>query len=526
MSSSTGRRRAGLLIPLFSCPSTASWGIGDIGDVEPLTAWLAGAGQRILQLLPLNEMAPGQKSPYSAISAMAIDPIVISVPRVPEFAALGGEAGLGSAERQTLDAVRRSPRIEHHEVRALKQRALRAAFERFLEREWRGGSERGLDFQSYVCEQAWWLEDYSLFRALHARERERPWMEWPEALQRRDPPAIDRARRELADEVLFEQYLQWLAGSQWQRARRHAHGVALFGDLPFMVDSDSADVWVRQHQFRLDMSVGAPPDAFSATGQDWGMPVYQWNALAAEDYRWLRERARRSADLFDGYRVDHLVGFYRTYGRVKDAGAGFFTPADEPAQRALGETVLDLFRGAGAEIIAEDLGTVPDFVRASLARLGVPGYRVFRWERYWHAAGRPFRDPSAYPPVSVAASGTHDTEPLAMWWDAAPESDRRLVSELEAVRRLTGGADLARRPFDATVRDVLLEILFASASDLLLLPVQDAFGWRDRVNEPATVSDLNWTYRLPWAVDTLDDIPEARERKAQLRAWSERYDRI
>ncbi len=526
MSSSTGRRRAGLLIPLFSCPSTASWGIGDIGDVEPLTAWLAGAGQRILQLLPLNEMAPGQQSPYSAISAMAIDPIFISVPRVPEFAALGGEGGLEPADRQALDAVRRSPRIEHHDVRALKQRALRAAFERFLEREWRGGSARGLDFQSYVSEQAWWLEDYSLFRALHARERERPWMEWPEALQRRDPPAIDRARRELADEVLFEQYLQWLAGSQWQRARQHAHGVALFGDLPFMVDSDSADVWVRQHQFRLDMSVGAPPDAFSATGQDWGMPVYQWSALAAEDYRWLRERARRSADLFDGYRVDHLVGFYRTYGRIKKGGDGFFTPADEPAQRALGETVLDLFRGAGAEIIAEDLGTVPDFVRASLARVGVPGYRVFRWERHWHAAGRPFRDPSTYPPVSVAASGTHDTEPVAIWWDAAPESERRLVSELEAVRRLTGGADLAHRPFDATVRDVLLEILFASGSDLLLLPVQDAFGWRDRVNEPATVSDLNWTYRLPWPVDRMDEIPEARERQEQLRAWSSRYGRI
>ena len=106
------------------------------------------------------------------------------------------------------------------------------------------------------------------------------------------------------------------------------------------------------------------------------MPVYNWSALSAEDYRWLRERARRSADLFDGYRIDHLVGFYRTYGRARDGGEGFFTPSEEPAQRALGETVLDLFRGAGAEVIAEDLGTVPDFVRASLARLAIPGFRV------------------------------------------------------------------------------------------------------------------------------------------------------
>ena len=525
MSSSTGRRRAGLLIPLFSCSSSASWGIGDIGDIEPLTAWMAGAGQRILQLLPLNEMAPGQQSPYSAISAMAIDPVYISVPLVAEFAALGGEGALAPEDREALAAVRRSPRVAFQEVRRLKQRALRASFERFLESEWRSGSARDRALQAYVNEQAWWLEDYGLFRALHAREGERPWMEWPEALQRREPPAIDRARRELADEVLFQQYLQWLAGTQWQQARAHAHGVALFGDLPFMVDADSADVWVRQHQFRFDMSVGAPPDAFSASGQDWGMPVYQWSALAAEDYRWLRERARRSADLFDGYRVDHLVGFYRTYGRMKDGGDGCFTPADESAQRTLGETVLSLFRAAGAEIIAEDLGTVPDFVRASLARLGIPGFRVFRWERYWHDEGRPFRDPADYPLLSVAASGTHDTEPVAVWWEQATEGERSQVGHLPSAQRVTAGADLTHQPFNPTVRDALLEILFASASELLLLPVQDAFGWRDRINEPATVSDENWTYRLPWLVDTLDTVAEALERKDQLRAWSQRYGR-
>jgi 4-alpha-glucanotransferase len=525
MISSTGQRRAGLLIPLFSCPSTASWGIGDIGDIEPLTAWLAGAGQRILQLLPLNEMAPGQQSPYSAISALAIDPIFISVPRVPEFQALGGEAALTSDDQATLATVRRAPHIQHHAVRWLKLRALRASFERFLEREWRGGGERDRALRQYLNEQAWWIEDYGLFRALHAHEHERPWAEWPTALQRREPTAIDRARRELGDEVLFHQYLQWLAGSQWQEARQHSHGVALFGDLPFMVDSDSADVWVRQHQFRLDMTVGAPPDAFSATGQDWGMPVYNWDALAAEDYRWLRERARRSADLFDGYRVDHLVGFYRTYGRSKNGGAGFFSPPDEPSQRALGETVLDLFRAAGAEIIAEDLGTVPDFVRASLARLGIPGYRVFRWERHWRIDGQPFRDLSEYPTVSVAATGTHDTATMAAWWDSTTEDERSKVASLPAIQRLSAGADFSHRPFDSTVRDVLLEALFASPSELVLLPVQDAFGWRDRINEPAVISDENWTFKLPWLVDRLDQVPEARERQEQLRAWSERHGR-
>jgi 4-alpha-glucanotransferase len=526
MSALTGRRRAGLLIPLFSCASTTSWGIGDIGDVAPVTAWLAAAGQRVLQLLPLNEMAPGQQSPYSAISAMAIDPLFIRLPDVHEFVALGGEAALSPDDRDALSRVRRAPRIDHRTVRRMKYAALRASFERFLDAEWRRDSERARALRHYASEQAWWIEDYSLFRALHAREQERPWTEWAPELQRREPAAIDRARRELADEVIFNHYLQWLAGTQWQQARQHTSGVELFGDLPFMVDGDSADVWARQHQFRLDVSVGAPPDAFSATGQDWGMPLYQWDVMALEDYRWLRERARRSADLFHGYRVDHLVGFYRTYGKMKEGGAGFFTPADEAAQLALGERLLGIFRGAGAEIIAEDLGTVPDFVRASLARLGVPGYRVFRWERRWHTEGQPFRDPAEYPAVSVATSGTHDTEPLTIWWDNAPAAERRAVGELPTVRALAGSlGDLADAPFSPTLRDVLLETLFASGSDLLLLPVQDVYGWRDRVNEPATVTEENWTYRLPWPVDELDQIPEARERQQRLRAWSETYNR-
>jgi 4-alpha-glucanotransferase len=421
--------------------------------------------------------------------------------------------------------VRRAPTIQHQQVRRLKQTALRAAYERFTEVEWCRDTARARALKSFLSEQAWWIEDYAIFRALHAREGERPWSAWPEALQHREPAAIDRARRELSREVLFHQYLQWLAATQWAEARRGAPDVELFGDLPFMVDGDSADVWARQQQFQLDASVGVPPDAFSADGQDWGMPVYRWDAVALEDFRWLRERARRSADLFDGYRVDHLVGFYRTYGRPRGGGRPFFTPATEPEQLALGESILAIFREAGAEIIAEDLGTVPDFVRASLARLGVPGFRVFRWERHWHTPGQPFREPSEYPAVSVAASGTHDTEPMAVWWDHLPAAERHMIGELPTVRRIADGRDIADRPYDAEVRDVLLESLFASGSNLLLIPVQDVFGWRDRINEPALVSDVNWAFRLPWPCDRLDTEPEARERQATLRTWAERYGR-
>ena len=525
------RRRSGLLIPLFSCPSSTSWGIGEIGDLAAVTAWLAAAGQSVLQLLPLNEMAPGQQSPYSAMSALAIDPIFIRLSHVLEFAGLGGEdAVLGAGDRQRLAAVRAAPRVEYAEVRRLKQMAFRAAFDRFHEIEWVADTHRARALRDFVAAEAWWIDDYALFRALHDREGGRPWTEWPEPLKARDPGALDRARGELAREMIFHQYLQWLADSQWRGARRiaRANGVELFGDLPFMVDGDSADVWADQASFRLDVSVGVPPDAFSATGQDWGMPLYQWDAIAEGGFTWLQSRARRSAMLFDGYRVDHLVGFYRTYGRPREvgpAGPGFFSPAEEAHQVALGERVLTLMREPGAEIIAEDLGIVPDFVHASLARLGVPGFRVFRWERLWHEPGQPFRDPVTYPALSVATTGTHDTEPLALWWEHAPPEERAQVAALPTAGGVLARPELFDGAFTPIVRDALLEALFASGSDLLLFPVPDVFGWRDRINTPATVDDRNWSFRLPWPIDQLEDVPEARERRARLREWTTRHQR-
>lgn len=528
MSAPAVPRRAGLLIPLFSCPSTASWGIGDIGDLVPVAAWLASAGQRVLQLLPLNEMASGQQSPYSAITAMALDPIYISVPNVPDFEALGGEAALDASDLGRLADVRASARIEYGAVRQLKQRALSWAFDRFRDVEWRHDSPRAQALRAFAARESWWLDDYALYRALRTREHDRGWTDWPADVRDRNPDALSRARAELADEILRSQYLQWIASTQWRAAREAANGmgVSLFGDLPFMVDGDSADVWANQSQFLLDASVGVPPDAFSATGQDWGMPVYRWDAIAAADFQWLRARARRSAQLFDGYRVDHLVGFYRTYGRPRAGGAPFFIPADERSQTAQGEQVLRIFREPGTEVIAEDLGTVPDFVRASLARLDVPGFKVARWEREWDREGHPFRDPADYPARSVAISGTHDTEPMMVWWTQASRDERTLVAQLPTVARIAAGSDIVDAPFNPRVRDTLLASLFAAGSELLLMPVQDVFGWADRINEPATVNDRNWSVRLPWPVDRFDDEPEARERRDQLRAWSRDSRRI
>jgi 4-alpha-glucanotransferase len=518
-------RHAGLLIPLFSLPSSDSWGIGEILDVPIVGRWLRAAGQSLLQILPINEMAPGQTSPYSAITAMAIDPIFISMRGVEDFAALGGERALDAGARDTLNAVRASARVEHNRIRAVKNAALRLAFDRFYRDEFRRRSARASAFAAWAAGQAWWLEDYVVFRALHQAHGERAWMTWPEDIRTRQADAIDRARRELEREIVFHQYLQWQADMQWHAAREQAP-ISLFGDLPFMVDADSADVWASQEVFDLQASVGVPPDPFSETGQNWGLPVYRWDVMAARGDTWLHQRARRSAALYDGYRIDHLVGFYRTYAIPNDGSKPRFRPPDEPTQLAQGERVLDVFREDGSRIIAEDLGTVPEFVRVSLARLGIPGYKVLRWEREWDEPDQPFRDPMAYPPVSVATSGTHDTEPIAVWWDTAPEEEREKVGEIPLLRTLVDRCDLATAAFTPALRDALLEVLFASGSELLILPIQDLFGWRDRINVPATVSDENWSYRLPWPVDTLDHQPEAQERAARLREWAARHARL
>lgn len=256
------------------------------------------------------------------------------------------------------------------------------------------------------------------------------------------------------------------------------------------------------------------------------MPAYDWDAIRAGGFSWLRDRARRHAALFDGYRVDHLVGFYRTYSRPRDGqGEPSFSPLDEDEQLELGERVLTIFREPGAEIVAEDLGTVPDFVRASLVRLGVPGFRVFRWEREWNVPGQPFRDPAGYPAVSVATTGTHDTEPLVVWWEAADAEERAAIAAIPSVQRIAGDADLVSLPFVPVVRDVLIETLVASGSEIVLFPFQDLFGWRDRINEPATVDDSNWSWKLPWPIDRLDDQPEAVERQRTLKGWAGEYGR-
>lgn len=505
-------RRAGICVPLFSLRSSRSWGIGEIGDIPAAVEWLRFAHQSVLQILPMNELAPGESSPYSALSAMAIDPRYITIPDVNEA------TDLESLWAGEIEAVRQAPRIAYQQVNDLKHRALKACFDRFSTIEWLPRTPRADSLRRYIVDEGWWLHDYSLYRALRAHAGERAWTDWDPALRDREPSALAAARGQLSREILFYQYVQWIAAEQWQATRRSTRTVEILGDFPFMVTLDSADVWSRPHEFLLDASVGTPPDAFSDTGQEWGLPPYNWDEVRKSNFEWLRMRTRRLADLYDGFRVDHLVGFYRTYVRPLDGSPAYFSPMSENEQRALGEDVMAVVMNSGADVSVEDLGTVPDFVRASVARLGLAGYRVLRWEP---------GDPAAYPPISIAMTGTHDTDPLAVWWESLTPEERRLIADMPSMIRAhpQGAEGLGSPGLDASIRDAILTAMYRAGSNLVLLPIQDVFGWRDRINHPATVGDWNWTYVLPWPVDRMDEQAEAADAAERLRELSDRAGR-
>lgn len=490
------RRTAGISLPLSSIRSSASWGVGEIPDLVRFAAWMEGAGLRELSLLPLSECALGQESPYSALSAFAIDPLYVSLDAVEDF---DGLDTFGAEDREALEMAREAPHIAHGTVRRLKTRALRAAHRRFEELPPDAGRRRELE--AFREAHADWLDAYAVFRAIKARMHEDWWPSWPEPLRMRAPEALAAARETLADDVSFFVYVQWQAHTQLERARAaaHAHGVRLIGDLPFVVAIDSADAWSKQEEFSIEETLGAPPDPYADEGQDWGLPSYRWDEVRASGFAWMRQRARAASRQFEGARVDHVVGLYRSYVLPRDGRPPHFEPAEEDAQRALGEDILRALREEGLGLIAEDLGTVPPFVRASLAELGVPGFRVLRWEK----DGPTYRDPAHWPALSVATTGTHDTEPLASWWDGISEEERWAVRSIPS---FPGGFEGAP-PFSEAVHGALLELLYASGSHALLLPVQDLFGLRDRINVPGTVGAENWAFRLPWEVEAMRADP-------------------
>lgn len=505
MAATTGRL-SGILLPLFSVRSRTDFGVGDFGGVKGLFQWMSSARQRLLMLLPLLPTAPGDSSPYSCRSAFGINPLFIDLSQVPEFIEAGGEAALGEADRARLEEARRAPRIRYDLVFPLKFNALRAAFDRF---EGSATEERKAAFDAFRKSEGNWLDGYALYAALSDENQQRPWWEWPEGLRDRHEDAVGEARGRLAREIAFHAWLQWIADVQWKRMRdqaREAH-VLLCGDEPFIIGQDSADCWLNPKLLRRDARLGVPPDDFSATGQDWGLPYFDFAAMEQDGYGWLKARAENAASYYDLRRVDHAVGYFREWIRDEQTPTGRFVPDNEKAWRHYGETHFRLL-SEGAGIVAEDLGVIPPFVREILARLGLPGYRVMRWER----DGLRYRDPRQFPKVSLATTGTHDTEPVAEWWETASQDEREAMA-----RAYPAFEHVAPTPkFTPEIHRATLAATLQSSSDLCVLPWQDVLGTRDRINLPGSMSDANWAYRMAQNTEELPGDAHACAAAAQL----------
>jgi 4-alpha-glucanotransferase len=472
-----GYRASGVLLHVTSLPSP--YGIGDLGPAA--FAWvdrLHDAGQRWWQALPLGPTGYGD-SPYQSLSSFAGNELLISPDGLIEDALL-----------QAADCARDafSPSVvEYEKVVPFKVRLLETAWSRFS-----AGARPDLRpaYEQFCQAHALWLDDYALFRALKARYNGACYLDWPVELVRRTPAALARARHEVANEIELVRFAQFLLSRQAQCLEQHAHdrGVRLIGDLPFFISPDSSDVWASPDLFVLDKDhrptvvAGVPPDYFSADGQLWGNPVYDWDALRPSGYRWCLERLRALLAQVNVIRLDHFRAFT----------AAWHVPAEASTARA-GQWV----RGPGAEFfraiekglgalpfIAEDLGLITPDVTALRDQFRLPGMRVLQFA-FDGKADNPYL-PHNYVPNTVVYTGTHDNATTRGWYEALSDEQQRNVWRY--LGRSRGAA--------AEVTPALMHMAWASVAALAIVPLQDLLnlGNEARMNVPGR-AEGNWRWR-------------------------------
>jgi len=494
-----GYRASGLLLHLTSLPSR--YGIGDMGP--PALKWidrLAAAGQSWWQMLPLGPTG-FDSSPYDPSSSFALNPLLIS----PDWLVEDGLAGASDCE-----AVFPQGSVNYEAVIPYKQRLLETAWARLKDR---GRPDLRAEYERFRQEHAHWLEDYALFRALKVKFHEAFYLEWPDELVRREAGALERARRELNDEIGQVCFAQFLAFRQGKRLKDYAHlqGVWLIGDVPFYVSPDSSDVWANPELFLLDehrrrrFVGGVPPDYFSAQGQLWGNPVYNWEALRQTGYDWCISRLRSLLVQVDANRLDHFRGFVAAWhvpagaptaqnGKwVAGPGAAFF----QSMQKELG----------ALPFIAEDLGMITPDVYALRDQFHLPGMRVLQFAFDGHS-DNPYL-PHNYVSNTVVYTGTHDNPTTRAWYEDLPEDQRRnLWTYLQRASGTTADAAPA-----------LMDLAWSSKAALAIAPFQDLLnlGKEARMNVPGR-PDGNWRWRM--TEDMLSD--SAFERLRDLTKKSNR----
>jgi len=492
-------RSSGVLLHLSSLPN--KYGVGTLGkDAYEFVDFLAASRQRLWQILPIGPTGYGN-SPYQSYSVFAGNLLFISLERLVEEGLLGEEHLLEFPELS-------NKKVEYDAVTAEKTLMLRQAYETFESNfhDWKD------EYSAFLAEHSWWLNDYALFRALKEKQEELCWNEWTDGLKKRDPDELDLARITCYAEINFHKFVQFIFFRQWFQLKNYANskGVLIFGDLPLYVSLDSSDVWGNQDIFMLDKEGqmthvgGVPPDYFSATGQYWGCPVFDWARLAELDYQWWVARIHFNLRMFDLVRIDHFRGlesFWSIPASEKTAINGAWWPAK-------GYELLSLVKkqlGGYLPVVAEDLGIITPQVEALRDAFDLPGMKVLQFAFAADAADSYL--PHNYKTNFAVYTGTHDNNTTLGWLQNATNKE---LYNLKRYFNSHLAEELPKR---------LIEIAWASVAKIAIVPMQDLLELDEehRMNTPGTAKD-NWEWRMEWPMlekshkDFLIDLTEKYNR--------------
>ena len=497
-------RLNGILLPLAAMKTARDWGVGDFASLREWVAFFAKQGAKIVQILPLQETAPGENCPYSALSAFATDPVYADISDVYDVQNSPEAQAYVSSLTDKIREWNAAPRAPFFAVKQAKLKALWLGYKHFLQTEAAVRSARFLAFEAYQASQSGWLKGYVLFRALKEFYKWQTWTAWPEDLKNFVPSAVHAFHTQYREYVDFFAYVQWVLDLQLRRTKTFAQeqGVLIFGDIPFGTNLDSAEVWSERENYRLGYEIGAPADQFSKGGQRWGLPAYDWPYQHTHNLDLWRRKIRRVTELYDLFRLDHLVGFFRTYVFAPGDEHGAFDIEGEQNQIDRGYNFLRMVlnEAHGKLPVGEDLGVIPNYVRRMLADLRIPGYKVLRWEREDNGY---YREPRNYPQVSLATTSTHDTETVRGWWETMDIRERANIWEMISAQKTDGNI-----PFNLDTQRAILRRVLDSSSALTLFSWQDIIGTLDRVNTPGTVGEQNWTYRSAYTPDEVSRVYE------------------
>jgi len=550
-----------MLFPVFSMRRKGDLGIGDTTSVRQCIDWLSIYKVGFLQLLPIN-VSGSDNSPYSAISSVALDSIYLDMAQLPELS----QDDLDTVRAEYAGDWLESDKVDYSMVRKVKSKLLRLAYERYQQ-----DAKDSAEFKAFMKDEADWLVPYCKYRWLMEEAGgDEDWTNWPSAFNtaskalsyEREKDALTGGPRAVQE---YYAWVQWYAFSQWKAVRNYADtvGMKLMGDIPIGVSNASADVFFEPQWFKKDWYGGSPPelmfkdDAFACKwGQNWGVPLFDWDALQEDDFAWWRRRIVKITEIFHIFRIDHILGFYRIYAfpwhpkrnaefleltpaEAKKLTSGelpHFYPRADDSMDHKAQNLMDgdvrlkaiLEASKGYEVVGEDLGCVPDYVRPHLMKLGIAGFKVCHWEanRFGDA-----KKPEEHPDCAFATYTTHDHPPLhSMWEELRFNIANGCESSADGLRMISQYADLpvmsaAEYPeYNSMIKWALIEALLKSGARYAALMITDILDSRTRINSPGTVSDHNWTCRVDWEFESVPS--EVSNEMRKLAVFTENHHRV